>query len=86
MDTFDNWHLVRGLVVLLAFCLFVFFAFLAGVWQNWNAKRQARRMTEQDQSLSVEPKMARGGEGRAAERQPAQWEERPVADPARRAA
>ena len=59
MDTFDNWHLVRELVVLLAFCLFVFFAFLAGVWQSWNAKRQARRMTEQDQPLSVEPKMAR---------------------------
>lgn len=46
MDTFDNWHLVHGLVVLLAFCLFVFFAFLAGVWQNRNAKRQAKRMTE----------------------------------------
>ena len=48
MYTYYDWHLVRELLLLLVFCLFAIYAVLTGMAQDRKAKRDVRRMTEQD--------------------------------------
>ena len=85
MDSYNDWQLIRELLLLAVFCLFVVWAILAGARQNRNAKRQIRRMTEQDDSVAV-PKMTRGGDGRTVAYKGASREAIPVAGVARHAA
>ena len=86
MYTYNDWHSVRELLILLVFCLFVVYAVLTGVWQDRKARQVATRIALRDQQLPVAPKLARDGDGRAAETHPARWEKMPVAGSARRAA
>ena len=69
MYTYYDWHLVRELLILLVFCLFVVYAVLIALWQDRKAKRLANRMTEAHEPLSVARTMARDGNSRGAELQ-----------------
>ncbi len=86
MDTYYDWHLIRGLLLLLVFGLFVIYAVLTGMAQDRKAKRDVRRMTEQDVPPSVDPKIFGGSADRAAEPRRARIEDRIDSGPARRAA
>ena len=81
MDTFYNWHQIRGLIALAVLGLFVVYVLLVAMWQT----RKTRRMTEQDPSLPVPQTFSGEGNGRIAETQ-AWRSETPASDPARRAA
>jgi hypothetical protein len=86
MYTYNDWHSVRELLILLVFCLFVVYAVLTGLWRARKTRQMATRIALQDQLPPVAPKLARGGDGRAAEMLLAHWEKMPAADSARRAA
>ena len=86
MYTYHDWHMVRELLILLLFCLFVVYAVLTGAWQDRKARQKATRIAQQNQLLPEVTKLARDGDGRAAETHQARWEGMPVADSARRAA
>ncbi len=86
MYTYYDWRLVRELLILLVFCLFVVYAVLAGAWQDRKARQRVARIAQQDQPLPVTTKLARNPDGHAAEAQPARWEEMSVPGSARGAA
>ena len=85
MDTFYNWNQIRGLALLAILGLFVMYALLAASLQNWHGRRRTPRITEQDAPLSA--KLPTTSSGGSVALEPHAWrDERPVADPARRAA
>ena len=83
MYTYHDWHLVRELLILLVFCLFVVYAVLTGAWQDRKARQKETRVSQQNQLLPVATKLARNANGRATQTRPARWEEMPVPDSAR---
>jgi hypothetical protein len=85
MSYYNDWLLIRELLLTAVFGLFVVFAVLAGVWQNRSAKRRPGGMTDQDASQVV-PTMVRNGYGRAVEYKGVSPEARPAARVARHAA
>ena len=89
MDTYYDWHLIRGLLFLLVFGLFVIYAVLTGMAQARKAKRDVRRMTEQDAPPSVQRQISHSGDGRPARParpQQSRREDSAVAGSARQAA
>jgi len=84
MYTYNDWHLMRGLVLLAVFGLLMLYAFLAGAWQARKARRDAMRMIEQ--VPPVAQGTSRSAESRVAARQPAPQQEANLAGTARHAA
>ena len=86
MDTFYDWHQLRGFAALVILGLFVAYAVLTGVWQSRKAKRQAHPMAEQDEPGSVELAMAGDGDARAVDARQSWRQDPAAAGSARRAA
>ncbi|MEO8752571.1 MAG: hypothetical protein ABI624_07830 [Casimicrobiaceae bacterium] len=65
MNTYYDWHLIRGLTLMAVLALYVLYAVLVGAWERRKRGRTAKGITEQNALSLEQPKAPGSGERRA---------------------